>query len=164
MNRPSSAIVRFILTLLPQDFESRRYDGSVLFFATKDDIDSEFPEASPLHRRTLFECIQEHQKQQVSVARRLADEKPNLKGYTGLRLFEFVHTKRDFTCSNFFFRQVCACILRSPWLRSEKTRISRCPNNVWFCNVEEGLNDAKHSNLSICPHTFAVHVMLDFAC
>ena len=81
VNRPSSAIVRFILTILRQDFESRRHDGSALFFATKNDIDSEFPEASPLHRRTLFECIQEHKKQQVSVARRLADEKPNLKGY-----------------------------------------------------------------------------------
>jgi len=68
-------------------FESQGYDGSILFFATKDDIDSEFPDVSPLHRRTLFERIQELQEQHMSVARRLtAGKKPDMKGYTGLRM------------------------------------------------------------------------------
>lgn len=64
-----------------EHFAKNRYDSSIIAVITKEDIDSEFPDVAPFHRRAL------HHKVQAFQARQLAEV--DFTDYTG------VHVKRE---------------------------------------------------------------------
>jgi len=82
-------------------FEKHGFDGYTLMSVTKEDIDEEFPDVRPMHRRALYSRIQSmraEQNKDLNLERRrlkVAPKKPtskpgkgvpNLKDYIGLRI------------------------------------------------------------------------------
>ena len=50
---------------VPQSFKKNKYDGYVLHALTKEGLDAEFKDASPLHRLSLFSRIKELKKAEM---------------------------------------------------------------------------------------------------
>ena len=61
-----------------EHFAKNGYDSSIITAITKEDIDSEFPDVAPFHRRAL------HHKVQAFQARQLANV--DFTGYTGVHV------------------------------------------------------------------------------